>query len=307
MVKKKIECLTLDEKRSLIKADDDLALSVRQQCELLGLNRSTLYYEPAPWNESDMCLMNAIDEEFTKRPCLGVRQMVWRLRDRGLSVGKKRVRTLMRDMGLFPIFPKKNTSKPHPAHRIYPYLLRGVEINRVNQVWSMDITYIRLGKGFAYLTAIIDWHSRYVVAWRLSNTLTTDFCVECLEEALKTGHPEIFNTDQGSQFTSDEFIAVLRNAGITISMDGRGRALDNIFVERLWRTVKYEDVYIKLYQTIPDAFDGLKEFFKDYNDVRRHSSLEYKTPWAVFVGLEQNAGFTPNNNKFSKCAKALLN
>lgn len=306
MVKKKIESLTLDEKRSLVKTNDDLALSVRQQCELLSLNRSTLYYEPVPWNKEDVYFMNVIDEEFTKRPYLGVRKMVGRIRDRGHSIGKKRVRTLMRDMGLFPIFPKKNTSKPNPAHRIFPYLLRGVEINRVNQVWSMDITYIRLGKGFAYLTAIIDWHSRYVVAWRLSNTLTADFCIECLEEALRKGAPEIFNTDQGSQFTSDDFIQVLQNKGISISMDGRGRALDNIFVERLWRTVKYEDIYIKLYQTIPEVYEGLREFFKDYNDVRRHSSLEDRTPWTIFTGLERNAGFTPNS-KFLKYAKVQLN
>lgn len=283
---KKLAGLTLEKKRAIIVKEDDDGLSVRQQCELLGLNRSTLYYEPVPISESDIQLMNIIDELFTNKPHLGVRQMMWRLRDQGFRVGRKKVRTLMRRMGLFPILPKKNTSKRNPDHPVYPYLLRDVTIDRVNQVWSMDITYIRLGKGFAYLTAIMDWHSRYVIAWRLSNTLSADFCVECLKEALEYGRPEIFNTDQGCQFTSAEFIKVLEDANIAISMDGKGRAIDNIFVERLWRTVKYEDVYIRRYQTIPEANEGLKEFFDDYNMERRHSSLGYKTPWSVFSGLD---------------------
>lgn len=278
--------MTLDEKRGLIEREENSALSVRRQCELLGFNRTTLYYEPVPWNEDDLRLMNVIDVLFTKRPSLGVRQMMWRLRDRGFPVGRKRVRTLMRHMGLFPVFPKKNTSKRNPEHPVYPYLLRDVPIIRVNQVWSMDITYIRLGKGFAYLTAVMDWHSRYVIAWRLSNTLTADFCVECLKDALQYGKPEVFNTDQGCQFTSAEFIKVLEDAKIAISMDGKGRAIDNIFVERLWRTVKYDDIYIKGCQTIPEVHEGLKEFFDDYNMERRHSSLGYKTPWSVFSGLE---------------------
>jgi putative transposase len=282
---KKLGCLTLDRKRAIIEREDEAALSVRQQCELLGMNRSTLYYEPMPLSDGDLHLMNVIDELFTKRPSLGVRQMMWRLRDKGYWVGKKRVRTLMRRMGLVAVLPTKNTSKRNPAHPVYPYLLRDVPITRVNQVWSMDITYIRLGKGFAYLTAVMDWQSRYVIAWRLSNTLTADFCVECLQEALQYGKPEIFNTDQGCQFTSADFIKVLEDAGIAISMDGRGRALDNIFVERLWRTVKYDDIYIKGYQTIPEVQEGLKEFFDDYNMDRRHSSLGYKTPWSVFSGL----------------------
>ena len=286
MAQKKIECLTLDEKRGLIEREENSALSVRHQCELLGLNRSTLYYQPVPWSDEDLRLMNAIDEAFTKRPILGVKQMVLKMRDQGFAVGKKRIRTLMRAMGLFPIFPKKNTSKPNLEHRVFPYLLRNVEIEKVNQVWSMDITYIRLGKGFAYLTAIIDWKSRYVIAWRLSNTLSTDFCVECLRDALQYGKPAIFNTDQGSQFTSEDFIKVLQDAGIAISMDGRGRALDNIFVERLWRTVKYEDVYIRQYQSMPEAHKGLKEYFDYYNMERRHSSIEDQTPWTVFSGLE---------------------
>ena len=270
----------------MIEQEENVAVSVRRQCELLMLNRSSLYYEPVELDEEDVRLMNAIDEVFTKLPCLGVRQMMWKLRDRGYPVGRKRVRRLMRLMGLFPIFPTKNTSKPNPQHRVYPYLLRGVPITRVNQVWSMDITYIRLGKGFVYLAAIMDRHSRYVIAWRMSNTLTADFCVECLEDALQYGNPEVFNTDQGCQFTSDEFTEVLHNNKIAISMDGRGRALDNIFVERLWRTIKYEDVYLKGYQTIPDAHTGLSEYFDYYNMERRHSSLKNQTPWAVFSGIE---------------------
>lgn len=270
----------------MIEREESSPVSVRKQCELLELNRSSLYYEPVPLSEEDLRLMNVIDEEFTKRPCLGARQMMWRLRDLGYWIGRKRTRSLMRRMGLEAVFPKKNTSRPNPNHPVYPYLLRDVVITQPGQVWSMDITYIRLGKGFVYLVAVVDWHSRYVIAWRLSNTLTADFCVECLEEALQYGKPEIFNTDQGSQFTSEEFTRVLLDRGIQISMDGRGRALDNIFVERLWRTVKYEDVYLKGYQTIPDAQAGLRDYFDYYNMQRRHSSLEHKTPWMIFSGLE---------------------
>jgi len=270
----------------MIKCEEASRVSVRKQCELLELNRSSLYYEPVPLSEADLGLMNVIDEEFTKRPCLGARQMMWRLRDLGYSIGRKHTRSLMRELGLEAVFPKKNTSRRNPEHPVYPYLLREVLITRPNQVWSMDITYIRLGKGFVYLVAVVDWASRYVIAWRLSNTLTADFCVECLEEALEYGKPEIFNTDQGCQFTSEEFTSVLLDREIRISMDGRGRALDNIFVERLWRTVKYEDVYLKGYQTIPDAQAGLRDYFDYYNMQRRHSSLEYKTPWMIFSGLE---------------------
>lgn len=270
----------------MIGREESTPVSVRRQCELLEFNRSSLYYEPVPLSEETLRLMNVVDEEFTKRPCRGARQMMWRLRDLGHWIGRKRTRSLMRRLGLEAVFPRKNTSWRNPEHPVYPYLLRDVIITRPNQVWSMDITYIRLGKGFVYLVAVIDWHSRYVIAWRLSNTLTADFCVECLDEALEYGKPEIFNTDQGCQFTSEEFTSVLLNRGIQISMDGRGRALDNIFVERLWRTVKYEDVYLKGYQTIPDAQAGLRDYFDYYNMQRRHSSLEHKTPWMIFSGLE---------------------
>jgi len=230
--------------------------------------------------------MDAIDVEFTRCPFYGARKIARELRLKGWAVGRKRVRSLMRRMGLEAAVPTKKTSRRNPQHPVYPYLLRGVRVNRVNQVWGMDITYVRLGRGFAYLTAIMDWNSRYVISWRLSNTLTTDFCVECLNDALQFGTPEIFNTDQGCQFTSEEFTQVLRSKEIAISMDGRGRCLDNIFVERLWRSVKYEDVYLKGYQTIPEAEAGLRDYFDFYNMERSHQSLDYKTPWSLYAGLE---------------------
>jgi len=230
--------------------------------------------------------MNHIDEVYTKWPFYGARKISRELKRLGFFVGRKRTGRLMRLMGLEAVFPKRNTSKPHPGHPVYPYLLRGVTINRTNQVWGMDITYIRLRQGFVYLAAVVDWKSRYVLSWKISNTLTTDFCVEALKEALEYGTPEIFNTDQGCQFTSEEFVKVLKDHKVQISMDGRGRALDNIFVERLWRSVKYENVYLKGYETIPDAEAGLREYFDFYNLQRHHQSLAYKTPWLVYSGLE---------------------
>jgi len=270
----------------LIQQEESSLVSVRRQCELLSLNRSSFYYEPGPISPEDQAVMNQIDEIYTKWPFYGARRMSWELKRLGFFVGRKRTGRLMRLMGLEAVFPKRNTSKPHPGHPVYPYLLRGVTVNRTNQVWSMDITYIRLKQGFVYLAAVIDWKSRYVLSWKISNTLTTDFCVEALKEALTYGTPEIFNTDQGCQFTSEEFVKVLRDRKIQISMDGRGRALDNIFVERLWRSVKYENVYLKGYETIPDAEAGLGEYFDFYNLQRHHQSLAYKTPWLVYSGLE---------------------
>lgn len=261
-------------------------VSVRRQCELLSLNRSSFYYAPEPISAEDQAVMNQIDEIYTKCPFYGARKISRELKRRGFFVGRKRTGRLMRLMGLEAVFPKRNTSKPHPGHPVYPYLLRGVTVNRTNQVWSMDITYIRLKQGFVYLAAVIDWKSRYVLSWKISNTLTTDFCVEALKEALTYGTPEIFNTDQGCQFTSEEFVKILKDRKIQISMDGRGRALDNIFVERLWRSVKYENVYLKGYETIPDAEAGLREYFDFYNLQRHHQSLAYKTPWLVYSGLE---------------------
>lgn len=261
-------------------------VSVRKQCELLDLNRSSFYYEPAPISPEDLAIMNKIDEIYTDYPFYGARRMSRELKGLGFSIGRKHTGRLMRSMGLEAVIPKKNTSKPHPDHPVYPYLLRDAEITHANQVWSMDITYIRLKKGFVYLAVVMDWKSRYVLSWKISNTLTSDFCVEALKEALDYGTPEIFNTDQGSQFTSDDFVNVLKEHKIQISMDGRGRALDNIFVERLWRSVKYENVYLKGYETIPEAEAGLKEYFDFYNLKRRHQSLDYKTPWLVYSGLE---------------------
>jgi len=227
--------------------------------------------------------MNLLDEQYTKTPFYGVRKMTEFLRGKEYDVGRDHVRTLLRRMGLEAIFAKPNLSKPRPQHRIYPYLLRDIDIMRPNQVWSADITYIRLLQGFAYLMVIIDWFSRYVLSWRMSNTLDSCFCIEALEEALgKYGNPDIFNSDQGSQFTSQEFIGVLTGKEISISMDGKGRAHDNIFVERLWRSVKYECIYLNGYQSIPEAQEGLGKYFKFYNEERFHQGLDYKTPWQVY-------------------------
>ena len=277
----------------MIEREECEGLSVRQQCEILFMNRSSFYYEPVPVTLEDKVIMDLIDELYTACPFYGARKISRKLIELRIPVGRKRTASLMRLMGLEAIFPKRNLSKPHPDHPVYPYLLRGVEICRTNQVWSMDITYIRLRKGFVYLAAVIDWKSRYVLSFKLSNTLTPDFCVEALEEALQYGTPEISNTDQGSQFTSDEFIGVLKQNSIQISMDGRGRAIDNIFVERLWRSVKYENVYLKGYETIPEAEAGLKEYFNFYNTERHHQSLGYKTPWLVYSGLEVSQKPTP--------------
>ena len=240
--------------------------------------------------------MTLLDEQYTKTPFYGVRKMTNSMRKQGYMVGKDHVRTLLREMGLTAVFPKPNLSKPHPENRIYPYLLRDLDVMRPNQVWCADITYVRLAWGFAYLVAIVDWYSRCVLSWRLSNTLEVDFCVDALREAIeKHGIPDVFNTDQGTQFTSQDFIGVLTSHSISISMDGRGRCLDNIFVERLWRTVKYENVYLKCYQTIPEARAGLAEFFEFYNKERFHQSLDNKTPWWVYCqGLADSTKGLPS-------------
>lgn len=260
-------------------------MSIREQCALLSINRSGLYYKPEPESAYNIELMNMIDEEFTLHPFMGVPGMTEYLRDLGKKCGPKRVRRLMRKMGLMPIYPMPNTSRPNKQHMIYPYLLNNVVVERPNQVWSTDITYIRLGHGFAYLTAIIDWYSRGVLSWRLSNTMDASFCCEALDEALaKYGSPEVFNSDQGAQFTCEEFVRRLTERQISISMDGRGRAFDNIFIERLWRTVKYHNVYIKGYETMQEAQQGLAEYFDYYNHGRLHQSLGYKRPWDIYTG-----------------------
>lgn len=264
---------------------DDKDMSMREQCELLVINRSGLYYKPAAEKPYNIELMHLIDEEFTRHPFMGVPGMTAYLRDLGKKCGPKRVRRLMRKMGLMAVYPKPNTSMPNKQHAIYPYLLEGVVTERANHVWSVDITYIRLGHGFAYLVAIMDWYSRSVLSWRLSNTMDAGFCCEALDEALtKYGAPDIFNSDQGAQFTCEAFISRLTARRISISMDGRGRALDNVFIERLWRSVKYQNVYIKGYETMEQAREGLAEYFDYYNHGRLHESLGYQRPWDVYVG-----------------------
>jgi putative transposase len=256
-------------------------LSVVRQCELLGISRSGLYYEPVGPNAEDLELMRLLDEQYTRIPFYGVRKMTAWLHSLGSTVGVKRVRRLLRLLGLEAIYRKPRLSLGGPEHRKFPYLLRGVPIVRVNQVWSTDITYIRLRQGFVYLVAIMDWYSRCVLAWGLSNTLDAAFCVDALKQALRRGCPEIFNTDQGAQFTCEDFLAVLEGAQVRISMDGRGRVFDNIFVERLWRSVKYEEVYLHDYDTVSDAQTGLGRYFPFYNDERMHEALAYQTPSAV--------------------------
>ena len=249
---------------------------------MLGLSRSGYYYEPCGENELNLLLMRLIDEEYTAHPFFGYRKITRVLCQSGYAVNKKRIARLMQVMGLQAMVPGPNTSRPSPENPTYPYLLRGVTIEAVNQVWSCDITYIPMPKGFVYLFAVIDWYSRFVLAWQLSTTMDTAFCLDGLEQALASGKPGIFNSDQGVQFTSKEFIGRLLADDITISMDGRGRALDNIFVERLWRTVKYEDVYLKGYQTPKEVYSGLRDYFHFYNEARPHQALGYQTPAAVY-------------------------
>ena len=279
-LKKNLKFLTLEQRRDMVNPKDK-NLCLRDQCRLLDLNRSSLYYRPVLVSDEEQNLMNHLDEIFTMYPFYGSRRLMVSLQAEGYDVGRDHVRTLMRKMGLEAIYPKMNLSKRNQAHKIYPYLLSDLVITRAGQVWSTDITYVRMAKGFMYLVAVIDWYSRYVLSWRLSNTLETDFCVDALKEALLLGTPDIFNTDQGCQFTSQDFTKVLQDRGIQISMDGRGRALDNVFVERLWRSVKYEDIYLKEYREVPELRTGLKSYFKFYNTVRPHQSLEYQTPWQV--------------------------
>ena len=261
---------------------DHQQMSLVRQCTLLNVSRASLYYRPVPTKTEDLELMARMDHQYLKTPFYGSRKMkAWLMRE-GYLVSRKKVRRLMRLMGLEAIYRRPNTSKPAPGHRIYPYLLKGVEVNRVDQVWASDITYIPMAQGFLYLVAIMDWHSRHVVAWKLSNTMDTGFCVAALEEALSEGRPEIFNTDQGAQFTSEAFTQTLLERGVRVSMDGKGRYLDNIFVERLWRSVKYEEVYLKAYQTVAEARTGINTYLEFYNQQRPHQALDYRTPAEVY-------------------------
>lgn len=260
-------------------------LPVTRQCRLLSLNRSTAYYQPrTDISEEELKLMLRIDQMHMKRPFYGSRRIRDWLNEEGHDINRKRVQRLMRQMGIVALYPKKNTSKPGKGHKIYPYLLKGLEINRPNQVYCTDITYIPMAKGFVYLTVIMDWYSRRVLSWRVSNTMDSDFCVDALEEAIERyGAPEIFNTDQGAQFTSEAFTGVLKKAGVKISMDGKGRWVDNVFVERLWRSVKYEEVYLKAYESIAEARSGIGEYLKFYNTDRKHQGLG-KTPDQAYFG-----------------------
>lgn len=258
-------------------------LPVVRQCELLGLSRSSVYYTPSSVSESDLALMRRIDELHLKHPFAGARMLRDLLRLEGVKVGRRHVSTLMKMMGIEALYRRPNTSRKHPENPIFPYLLRGLDITRANQVWAMDITYIPMRKGFVYLAAVLDWATRRVLSWRLSNSLTTDFCLEAVEEAIQRyGTPEIFNTDQGSQFTSQEFVGLIQGHGIQVSMDGKGRWVDNVFVERLWKSVKYEEVYLHAYDTVSQARQGLESYFTFYNERRPHSSLDGKTPDTVY-------------------------
>jgi putative transposase len=257
-------------------------ISVRRQCELLGVNRSGFYYEPVEESEQNRLFMRLLDEQYTRTPFYGSRKMTEWLATEGYAVNRKRVSRLMGLMGIEAVYPKPKLSRPGEGHRIYPYLLRGTTVGRVNQVWGADITYIRMAQGFLYLVAVMDWFSRFVLSWSLSLTMEMDFCLEALDRALRRGRPEIFNSDQGSQFTSEKFTGKLEARKVAVSMDGRGRCFDNIFVERLWRSLKYEEVYLKDYASVAEARAGIAGYFQFYNHQRLHQSLDYRTPAAVY-------------------------
>lgn len=256
--------------------------SIRRQCELLGVNRSSLFYEPMGESEENLRLMRLLDEQYTRTPFYGSRKMMEWLGTQGYKVNRKRISRLMGVMGIGAVYPKPKLSQPGEGHKIYPYLLRGVTVDRPDQVWSTDITYIRMGQGFVYLVAVMDWYSRYVLSWSLSLTMEIDFCIEALRSALRRGRPEIFNSDQGSQFTSEKFTDELAAKDIAISMDGRGRCMDNIFIERLWRSLKYEEVYLKDYESVKEARTGIDRYLRFYNQERLHQSLDYRTPVAIY-------------------------
>jgi putative transposase len=272
--------------------DPEHDLPIKQQAEVLGISRSTVYYEPRPISEEDLWLMRRIDELHLNYPFAGSRMLRGLLWQQGLEVGRRHIKTLMRRMGIEAIYRKPNTSKPAPGHKIYPYLLRGLTVTRPNQAWAMDITYIPMARGFIYLAAVVDWFSRRVLAWKLSITMESSFCIEALDEALSRNEkPEIFNTDQGSQFTSEAFTGRLKKDGIAISMDGKGRWCDNVFVERFWRSIKYEEIYLHAYDSVSEARNGIGQYIQFFNNRRPHSSLQAQTPDQVYFNrpLEQLA------------------
>lgn len=284
MVKKKTRSLDLPGKGGLIEPSHP-ELSIRRQCDLVDLHRSYYYFRPATESQENLAIMRLIDEEYMRHPFLGHRKFKPYLKERGFIVNEKRLLRLMRVMGISAIYPKPNLSKPGKGHKIYPYLLRNLSIEKPNQVWSTDITYIPMRGGFVYLTAVIDWYSRYVLAFELSNTLDTGFCIRALQAALEINTPLIFNTDQGVQFTSLNFTSVLQEHGVQISMDGKGRAIDNVFIERLWRSVKYEMVYLKDLDSVPYLYDELKAYFYYYNEERHHQALDYQKPKEIYHSM----------------------
>jgi putative transposase len=258
-------------------------MSIRHQCRLAQISRSGYYAKPVQETDLNLELMRKMDERYMEHPEYGVPRMTDWVKSEGYDINEKRISRLMQKMGIYAITPGPHTSRPSPENKIYPYLLRNVEIERVNQVWSTDITYIPMRKGYLYLAAVIDWYSRYILAWNLSNTMEADFCTSTLKQSLQDGTPEIFNTDQGSQFTSDEFTGALKEKNILISMDGKGRALDNVYIERFWWTLKYENVYPKVYENGQDLYEGLEKYFRYYNHEREHSSLGKKTPYEIYI------------------------
>jgi putative transposase len=270
------------EKRELI--DRENTISMSRQCELLSIHRSGLYYRPCQESEENLFLMRLLDEQYLETPFYGIRKNTWWLRSEGFIINSKRVRRLMDLMGWQTLYRKRNLSKPNKEHKVYPYLLKGLQVTERNQVWAIDITYVPMKKGFMYLCAIIDLHTRYVINWSISNTMTAQWVRTVTQEAISVhGKPVIMNSDQGSQFTSDEYITLLEDAGIKISMDGKGRAIDNIFIERLWRSVKYECVYLHAFEDGVQLYDGLKKYFQFYNHQRLHQSLQYQKPAALYL------------------------
>ena len=287
--------MSREDKEAAAKKDNS-QLSIARRCKLLGISRSTLYYKKAEINDNDLELMKMIDMQYTKYPFYGSRRMMRWLRKQGRKVNRKHIRRLMRLMGLEGLAPKPNTSKPRKEHKKYPYLLKGLKIDRANQVWATDITYVPMRRGFIYLVAIIDWYSRHVLSWRISNTLDSDFCVDALEDALRRyGKPEIFNSDQGCQFTSNDFIEVLENNNIQISMDGKSRWVDNVLVERLWRSLKYEEIYPSCYETVFEAKAGISAYLNFFNNERLHQALDYKTPAEIYRNSLRSITTETNN------------
>lgn len=273
--------MSLTERKAMV--DQAIEMSIKRQCELLKVNRSSYYYQEVPVSEDDLVLMKLIDELYLKRPTLGSRSMVDRLKDKGHEVNRKRVQRLMRLMGIEAIYPKPKTSMANKQHKVYSYLLKDIRVERANQVWVTDITYIPMHRGYCYLVAIMDLYSRKILSWRLSNTMDTRFCIDALKEALrKYPKPEIFNTDQGSQFTSNDFTNILKAHDIQISMDGKGRWIDNVFIERFWRSLKYEEVYLRAYDDLRQAKKSIRDYITDYNQARRHTSLNRQTPNKVY-------------------------